>query len=215
LLLPAWFGEESATVAQGRSVNNWTAGAAARGSRDDDRTRARRFARLADSTNVAPLPYWESGGASKGDSWLYQPAPDGHYLSTGGSNRAGGREWLEWLYADNAGRTAGLYRPTPTEYLPAYSDVVSEPGFRNAELFAEWPRLLDQVEFIQETVVGEHYGAVPEAELDDPVALSVGSERFYGEMIRRAVTDSSPREAYEWGRNRLEHRLDEARQRFR
>jgi len=48
------------------------------------------------------------------------------------------------------------------------------------------------------------------------VALYVTRQWFYGEMVNRVITGTdSVQEAYEWGRERLETRLEEGRNRFR
>jgi multiple sugar transport system substrate-binding protein len=57
---------------------------------------------------------------------------------------------------------------------------------------------------------------VPESNINDPVFLFVQRQWFYGEMINRVVTGtSSIQETYEWGREQLESRLEEGRNRFR
>lgn len=205
--------EETPRIAQQFHVNNWPAGLAARQAlRDGDQSASA----VVERTGVAPLPSWSAGGVDRGDSWLFQPALEGYHVFATGENPTGAREWLTWLYGNSAERTAGQYAPEPTRLLPAYDGVLSRDAYRTIDLFREWPRLLDQLEFVRNTVVADHYGNVPEADLDDPVAMAVGRRPFYGEMIHRVVTGAdSPKAAYEWGREQLTDELVAARERLR
>jgi len=194
--------------AQQYHLNVWLAGIAA----------AADIPGVAYNTGVAPLPYWEAGGASKGDSWLFEPTPDGHHVFAGGDNTPGAKEWLRWLYGDTIERAASMYRQEPTRFLPIYGDVIQSDPFQGFEFWQQGQndKLLSQVERVQEVQVGEHYGQVPESDLNDPVALYVTRQWFYGEMVNRVVTGTDTiQEAYEWGRGRLETRLEEGRERFR
>lgn len=167
----------------------------------------------AENTGIAPLPYWEAGGIGRADSWAYEPTLSGHFVFSDGDSASGALAWLEWLYADDAERAARLFTPRPTRLLPAYDGIVEKDTYRTAPAFEENPRLLEQADYVRETIVGDHYGNVPESDLSDPVVAVVGVLGFYGEMVNLVVTGrNTPQEAYEWGLGRLETRLREARQ---
>jgi multiple sugar transport system substrate-binding protein len=69
---------------------------------------------------------------------------------------------------------------------------------------------------VQNTVLADHYGNVPESDLNDPVALYLARQWFYGEMVNRVVTESNTiQETYEWGRQQLDGHLQDARDTFR
>jgi multiple sugar transport system substrate-binding protein len=194
--------------AQQYHLNTWPAGIAA----------AADIPEVAYNTEVAPLPYWEEGGASKGDSWLFEPTPDGHHVFSGGDNTPGTKRFMEWLYGSNIERTAGMYQQEPTRFLPIYADVLESDPFQSFDFWSQGQnqQLLDQLSEIQNVHFGEHYGNVPESDLNDPVAVYVTRQWFYGEMVNRVVTGTNTvQEAYEWGRERLETRLEEGRNRFR
>jgi multiple sugar transport system substrate-binding protein len=209
---PPWF---ESRLAQRRGYNNAVAGAEAAdlvetGVEDPQRER------VVQNTATAPLPYWEAGGVDRRDSWAGTPRLDGQVLVRDGRNTDGAREWLGWLYADRPDRTAQLYTVDPTRRLPAYEGVYDAERYRSHQVFRVFPHLYEQVGEIRETVVGDHYGNVPKARLDDPIARAVGEHDFYGEMLRRAVTGEATVEAaYEWGRDRLERALDDVRETFR
>lgn len=199
-------------VAQTFHVNNWPVGLAAEAATSRNEQIARR---VAESTGVAPLPYWSAGGVGRADAWLGEPELDAFHLFTPGRNTDGARRWLEWLFTDELDRTARLYTPEPTRYLPNYAAVLEADIYRNQDLFRSFPRLLEQVEFIQETVVGQHYGQRVNDVVDSPAGLYVKQQPLYGEMVRRVVSgESAPEGAYEYGRQRLTDRLEEARERF-
>ena len=203
-----WLGGQ---FAQQYHLNAWPVGIAAASSSGDDG-----LATVAENSNIAPMPYWEEGGISKDESWAYSPTVDGHHIFSGGDNTPGARRWMEYLYGESTERTASLYGAEPTRFLPIYEDILGSDTFQNISLFQDWPRLLEQLEFTQETIIGDHYGNVPESDLNDPVAVYVLRQWFYGEMINRVVTGTSTvQEAYEWGRQQLETRLEEGRNRFR
>jgi len=193
--------------AQQYHLNSWPVGIAAAAGVDQ----------VAYNTGVAPLPYWEAGGASKGDSWLFEPTVDGHHVFAGGDNTPGAKRLLEWLYGDTIERAASMYRQEPTRFLPIYEDVLGSDAFQGFEFWeGDNQPLLDQVQYVQDTIVGEHYGQVPESDLNDPVAVYVTRQWFYGEMVNRVVTGTDTvQEAYEWGREQLEGYVEEGRNRFR
>lgn len=199
--------------AQQLHLNNWAAGVAgASVSPRFDITPAT----VARTSAVAPLPYWEAGGIARGDAWVWEPLVDGHVVFKAGPNTAGAERWLRWLYGEDAERTGSLYTGQRGQFMPAYADVLETDTVRNGPLFRQWPRLYDVMRFIQETIVGDHYRQTEEAAFDDPVALAVGRKWFYGEMVHHVVAgERSPAEAYDWGRDRLEKRLAEARETFR
>ena len=142
---------------------------------------------------------------------LGRPRTDAQFLFENGDRTAGGRRWLRWLYADDPSRTARLYQQRPTYFVPAYDDVLSADSFREMGLFQEFPRILEQLEFVRETVIADHYD--PATAVDRPVALSVGRREFFGEMLSRLLdgTDSVA-EAYEYGKILLETRFEDARE---
>jgi multiple sugar transport system substrate-binding protein len=195
--------------AQQFHLNNWISGIAA----SSDITQ------IAYNTGVEPLPYWKAGGVGKGDSWAYSPNANGQHIFSGGDNSPGAKEWLRWIYADSLERTASLYEPEPTRYVPIYDDIIQSSTFRSYEFWeqGENEKLLEEMEYIKDTIVGEHYAQVPESQLKtaSPVALYLRRQWFYGEMVNRVVTGTnSVQGAYEWGRARLETRLEEGRERF-
>jgi multiple sugar transport system substrate-binding protein len=198
-------------VAQQVHWNNFPAGVAAANARGDDPIEG--AGAVAENTGVAPLPYWEAGGVGPEEGRLGRPRTDAQFLFRNGDRTAGGRRWLRWLYADDPSRTASLYRPRPTRFVPAYGDVLSAESFRKTGLFQEFPGLLDQLEYVRETVIADHYD--PAAAVDRPVALSVGRREFFGEMLSRVLagTDSVP-EAYEYGKILLETRFEDAHEQF-
>lgn len=192
--------------AQQYHLNNWPVGIAG----------AAGVTPIAENTGVAPLPTWEEGGAGIDDIWLYEPTPDGHHVFSGGTNVPGAKELLTWLYGDSIERTAGMYAMEPTRFLPAYSDVLGSDAYQSFSHWEDWPSHLEQLEYVQNTIVADHYGNVPESDLStSAVSVYVTRQWFYGEMINLVVTDSmSPQEAYEWGLGRLETRVQEGRSRF-
>ena len=170
------------------------------------------------NTGVKALPYWEEGGISQGDSWLWAPSPDGYQVFSNGDNTPGAKRFLEYLYGETTERTGSLYSAFPARFLPAYGDVLQSDTFQGYDFWQEGQnqQLLDQLEHVQDTIVADHYGKVPESNINDPVFLFVQRQWFYGEMINRVVTGtSSIQETYEWGREQLESRLEEGRNRFR
>lgn len=199
--------------AQQFHVNNWVVGV---GVQEADRQHSLSPDEVVERTGVAPLPYWEGGGVSRGDAWVWEPAPDGHVLFGNGDNTLGARRWLEWLYGADAQRTASLYTVEPTRFMPAYRDVLDTETYRTADLFQRRPGIYDQCRYIQDTIVGEHHHQTEQAALDDLVAIWVGGQHFYGRMVHEVVTgERSPADAYEWGREQLETHLADARDRFR
>jgi multiple sugar transport system substrate-binding protein len=200
-----WLGGQ---FAQQYHLNNWPAGIAA----------ASDIPQIAYNTGVAPLPYWEEGGIDRTQSWAYEPTPDGHHIFAGGDNTPGAREWLGYVYGDSLERTASIYSAEPTRFVPIYEDILGSDTFEGLDFWSqgENQKLLEQLQWCQNTNVADHYGNVPESDLSDPVALYVTRQWFYGEMINRVVTGtSSVQEAYDWGRQQLETRLEEGRNRFR
>ena len=111
-----------------------------------------------------------------------------------------------------------MYRQEPTRFLPIYEDVLESDAFQSFEFWEQGQndKLLDQAVRVQEVQVGEHYGQVPESDLNDPVAVYVTRQWFYGEMVNRVITGTDTiQEAYEWGREQLQGYLEEGRNRFR
>lgn len=199
-------------VAQQFHANNWAAGVAARLATETDGDRD--LADVAEATGVAPLPYWRAGGVTREQARVGEPALDAFHLFEPGGNAAGGRRWLEWLYADDPERTARLYAVEPTRYVPNYADLLAPETYRGADWFDAFPGVFDQLRYVQETIVGDHYGQRSGELVDSPVGLYVGRQPFYGEMVRRVATGTaSVGEAYEFGRTRLEARLREAEER--
>lgn len=196
-------------VAQQIHWNNFPAGIAAAIARGDDPIDG--AGAVAENTGVAPLPYWEAGGVGPEEGQLGRPRTDAQFLFENGDRTAGGRRWLRWLYADDPSRTARLYQQRPTYFVPAYDDVLSADSFREMGLFQEFPRILEQLEFVRETVIADHYD--PATAVDRPAALSVGRREFFGEMLSRLLdgTDSVA-EAYEYGKILLETRFEDARE---
>jgi multiple sugar transport system substrate-binding protein len=194
--------------AQQYHLNHWPAGIAA----------ASDIPEVAYNTKTRALPYWGEGNVSKGDSWLFEPTPDGHHIFAGGDNTPGARRWMEFLYGSSLERTAGLYAAEPTRFLPVYADILDSDTFQGLDFWSQGQnqQLLDELVKVQNVQRAEHYGQVAEADLNDPVALYVTRQWFYGEMINRVITGTDTvQEAYEWGRGRLETRLQEGRNRFR
>jgi len=194
--------------AQQYHLNHWPAGVAA----------ASDIPEIAYNTKTKFCPYWEEGGISKGDSWLYEPTPDGHHIFAGGDNTPGARQWMEYCYGESLERSAGMYQQEPTRFLPIYADILESDTFQGFEFWQQDQnqQLLDELVEIQNVQFGEHYGQVPESNVNDPVFLYVQRQWFHGEMVNRVVTGSdSVQEAYEWGRDRLMTRLEEGRNRFR
>lgn len=197
--------------------NNALTALAAASAENEDITGDQRnqFERVAGVTGITTLPLWQEGGVDRTDSWLSKPELEGYLLVENGPNVPGARELLSWLYATDAERTRRLYHP-PSPTLPAVEGVIESTTYRQHPLFAAWPRVLDQAEYVRNTVLDSQYGLVSEANLTDPVAIEVGRHGFYGEMVHRVVTgNSSPRDAYEWGRTRLETKFEDARATFR
>jgi len=171
---------------------------------------------IAENTEVAPLPRWEAGGITKDDVWLYEPTPDGHHVFSQSENPAGAKEFLAWLYGDSIDRTASMYHTEPTRFLPDYADVLASDTYQGFSHWQDWPNHLEQLEYTQNTIVGDYYGNVPESDLSgSAVAVYVTRQWFYGEMINLVVTgQNTPQEAYDWGYGRLETRVQEGRERF-
>lgn len=193
-------------IAQQIHVNAWPIGLAVQNG----------LGEIARNTGVTALPYRERAGVSRGDSWLYEPSVDGIYLFEGGSNVPGSRKLLSYLYADELDRTASLYEPEPTRHLPISASVANSARYRNFDVWEEVPQALEQMDYIRQEVVGDHYGQIPEADIDSPVARYVANQDLYARMVARVVTDGeSPQTAYEWGRSQLESRLAEAQSLFR
>jgi multiple sugar transport system substrate-binding protein len=200
-----WLGGQ---FAQQYHLNHWPAGIAA----------AADIPEVAYNTKTRALPYWDEGNVSKGDSWLWEPTPDGHHIFAGGDNTPGARQWMEYCYGSSLERSATMYQQEPTRFLPIYADVLESDTFQGFDFWSsgENQQLLDELVKIQNVQFGEHYGQVPESDVNDPVFLYVQRQWFHGEMVNRVITGTDTvQEAYEWGRGRLETRLEEARNRFR
>ncbi len=171
---------------------------------------------IAENTGVAPLPRWGEGGITQDDVWLYEPTPDGHHVFSGADNTPGSLRLLEWLYGDSMERTASMYSLEPTRFLPDYEDVLQSDPYQSFQHWQDFPKHLDQLEYVQNTITGDYYGNVPESDLgSSAVAVYVTRQWFYGEMINQVVTGSrTPQEAYDWGYSQLEQRVQEGRNRF-
>jgi multiple sugar transport system substrate-binding protein len=204
----------SGSFAHSYMLNIWASGAAAQNDRYQ----------VAHNTSVQAPPYWEAGGVSKGDSWLYSVTRDGHFVVTGGENPQGAKDFGQYIYGRSPAQTAQLYESEVTRFMPRY-DILDSEAFETLDFWSQGPEgsdttnayMLDQLKYIQNVILGEHYAQVPEADmLNDPVALFVNSQWFYGELVNRVLTGTdSVQEAYEWGRQSLEGHLEEARNRFR
>jgi multiple sugar transport system substrate-binding protein len=201
--------------AQQYHLNIWPQGVAAKQSlaAEDDAT-SQALNGLARATGVQALP--TSSDIDKTENWMYEPTPDGYHVMANGSNTQGAKEWFRWLYADGVDKTASLYAQEPSRFLPTYGDILGSDAYQNLSLWQEFPFLLDQMKKVQNTVLADHYGNVPESDLNDPVALYLARQWFYGEMVNRVVTESNTiQETYEWGREQLDGHLQDARDTFR
>lgn len=163
---------------------------------------------------IAPMPYWAEGGIGRDDAWVWNPHLNGYLVYDNGPNTAGARRLLAWLYTEDAGRAARLYRVDPSWRLPAYADLLGSETYRSFDVFARWPSLYDQLSFVQETILGEHYRKRREAHLSHPAAIDVASSLWttYGEMVSRVTRGAStPTEAYRMGKREIEEDLMYAR----
>lgn len=193
--------------AQQHMANFWAAGLAGAAGVDQ----------VANGSWLAPLPRWHEGGVTKDDVWLYSPTPHGHSVFANSENIPGGKMFLKWLYADSAEQTAEMYRTDPTRFIPNYSSVVETDTYQNFEHFQDYPRHLEATKKIQNEIVGEYYGNVPESNFlqKSPVALYVRRFYFKAEMVNLVVTDTAtPEEAYEFALEELEKRVQEGKERF-
>lgn len=191
--------------AQQYHLNAWVTGIAA----------ASDITEIAENTGVAPLPLWEEGGITKDDSWLSDPTPDGHFVYRNSENQPGAREFMKWCYGDNMERLASMYSAEPTRFLPNYDQVLGSDAFQNISLFQENSYLLDQLEFIQETILGEYYNNVEESRINTPEPLYVARFFFLGEMMNQVlVTDAEPKAAYDQAYSQAQERMQEAKERF-
>ncbi|PSP76742.1 ABC transporter substrate-binding protein [Halobacteriales archaeon QS_3_64_16] len=201
--LSGWAGGQ---FAQQYHLNMWPGGVASEASEE-----------LARNTKVAPMPLWEEGGIAKGDSMLSSPTVDGWHLFTNADNTQGGRELLEWMYAGSLERTAGLYEAEPTRFLPDYADVLGSETFTNMEYFQTFPSHLEQLKFVQDTIVGEYYNNKPEMDLVTSEVLQYYLRFFFqAEMVNQVVVaDTPPEQAYQQGKRAAEQRIQEARERLK
>lgn len=200
--LSDWAGDK---FAQQYNLNLWPGGVAADASEE-----------LAKNTKVAPLPRWEAGGISKEDSLLASPTVDGWHLFSNAENVPGGRRLLEWMYTEDTERTARLYETEPTRFLPVYSEVLESDAFTNYDHFQQYPSHLEQLKFVQNTIVEEYYDNNPEQDLVTSEVLQYYLRFFFiGEMVNQVVVaDTPPERAYEQAKQQAEQRLQEARQKL-
>jgi len=196
--------------AQQYHLNIWPQGLAAQTAEANDSDALRGLAR---ASKVQPIPRWSQVDAE--DNWQWEPAPDGYHIMKNGTNTPGIKKWFNWLYADSLERTAGMYAQEPSRFLPTYADVLESDAFQNIGLWQKYPYLLEEMQYNSNVILGEHYGNVPESDLNSPVALYCTRQWFYGEMINQVVTESmTVQEAYDWGREQLEGHVEDARSKF-
>lgn len=216
-----WMREPNAgQIAQQSHWNNWPAAIAARqalrnrnGADDDEPID---YGALVEDTAVAPLPTWQDGNVAPEDAWLSAPPVSGFHLLRNGNNTRGARRLLSWLFAEDVERTASLYTHQPTLRLPVYAHVYESAAYRNAELFRDWPSLLEGAKFIRSRIVNDWYTTISEGLRWDPVARYVEQQPFYGLMVHRVVVQQAAiDETYEWGRTKLREALHAGRARFR
>jgi multiple sugar transport system substrate-binding protein len=194
--------------AQQYHLNSWPAGAAGGAGVDA----------IAENTAVAPMPLWEEGGITKEDSMLSNPTMDGHHLFEEATSREGGREFLEFLYADDAERGARMYETEPTRFLPAYSDVITSDTFESYPLFQEYPNLLKNLQQVSNEILPEYYGNsdMPGILANSPIGVYYYRFFHQAEMVNQVVTDTAtPQEAYEFGLQRAEEIVAEAQDQMR
>ncbi|MFB6117848.1 ABC transporter substrate-binding protein [Halosegnis sp.] len=193
--------------AQQYNLNMWPAGVAA----------AVGANKIAKNTEVAPLPLWEEGGITKEDSYLSNPTPDGHNVFAEADNTQGAKEFLRFLYGSETNRTARMYETEPTRFLPAYGDVVDSDAFQNYGLWEKFPGILEGLQRVNNEIVPEYYGNVEGSGVLSNSKIGVYYYRFFfqAEMINQVVTETStPQEAYEFGLQRANEVVKEARSRI-
>lgn len=194
--------------AQQYHLNSWPAGAAAGAG----------VSAVAENTAVAPMPLWEEGGITKEDSMLSNPTMDGHHLFSEATNREGGREFLRWLYAEDEERGARMYETEPTRFLPAYENIITSEAFESYPLFQDFPNLLENLQQVSNEILPEYYGNsdMPGVLANSPIGVYYYRFFHQAEMVNQVVTDTStPQEAYEFGLNRAEEIVAEAREQMR
>lgn len=200
--LRGWVGNQ---YAQMYNLNMWPAGIAGGAGVEA----------IAKNTGVAPLPRWKEGGITKDDVWLFNATADGHHVFKNAENTPGTKRFLEWVYGGEMSRTASLYEAEPTRFLPNYADVLSSDTFQSFDHWQQWPSHLEGLEKCQNEIVADYYGNVPEANFNSSaVALYVTRFFFPAEMVNMVVTGSSPKEAYDYGRDKLEQRFQEGKEKF-
>jgi multiple sugar transport system substrate-binding protein len=190
--------------AQQYNLNMWPAGVAA----------AVGATNIAENTGVAPMPLWEEGGITKEDSYLSTPTPDGHHVFVNADNTEAGKEFLRFLYGSEKSRTATMYETEPTRFLPAYGDVVNSDTFENYDLWNEYPGILEKLQRVNNEIVPNYYGNVQGSGVLSNSPIGVYYYRFFfqAEMVNQVVTETStPREAYEFGLERANEVVEEAR----
>jgi multiple sugar transport system substrate-binding protein len=193
--------------AQQYNLNMWPGGVAASAG----------VTQIAENTGVAPLPLWEEGGISVEDSELSNPTMDGHHLFSGSDAAAGGRDFLEYLYAADAERGARMYETEPSRFLPAYGDIITSDTFENYGLWSDYPNLLEGLQRVQNEILPEYYGNNDQPGILANSPIGVYYYRFFhqAEMINQVVTGTStPQEAYEFGLERANEIVADARDTF-
>jgi len=197
----------SSNYAQQYHLNAWPQGIAAANGIDE----------VAENTGVTSLPVWEEGGITRDDTWRSNPTPDGHFVYEGSDNPEGAREFMKWLYADDAERTASMYHTEPTRFLPNYEDVLATDRFQNIEIFQDNSFLLDQLEKVQNEIFPRDYGNVEKALVLGNLPEPIYVQRFFflGEMVNQVLaSDRDPEAAYEEAKGKAEERLAEAEDTF-
>jgi multiple sugar transport system substrate-binding protein len=195
--------------AQQYNLNMWPGGVAASAG----------VSTIAENTGVTAMPLWEEGGiTSREDSELSNPTMDGHHLFSNAGNPQGGRRLLEWLYAEDGARAARMYETEPTRFLPAYSDTLGSDAFQNYGLWEDFPGLLEKLQYVSDTVLADYYGNNDEPGTLTNSPIGVYYYRFFhqAEMVNQVVTDTAtPQEAYEFGLQRANEIVEEARNQMR
>jgi len=169
---------------------------------------------IAENTGVAPMPLWEEGGITKEDSYLSTPTPDGHHVFVNADNTEASKEFLRFLYGSEQSRTATMYETEPTRFLPAYGDVVNSDTFESYDLWSEYPGILEKLQRVNNEIVPDYYGNVEGSGVLSNSPIGVYYYRFFfqAEMVNQVITGTStPQEAYEFGLERANEVVEEAR----
>ena len=155
----------------------------------------------------------EEGGIGVEDSALANPTMDGHHVFSN-ANAQGGKAMLEYLYAGDEQRAANMYETEPTRFLPAYENIIDSDAFRSYSMFQEYPGLLEDLDTVANEILPERYGNndMPGTLTNSPVGVYYYRFFHQAEMVNRVVTDTAtPQEAFEYGRERANEIVEEAR----